>query len=174
MSTTVTRRPEASEFAEYYTGYISKVPGADIISFLEQQLESTTSLLRSIDEAKGDYRYEAGKWSIKELLGHIIDGERVFSYRALVFARNDSTSLPGFDQDPWSKNANYANLTMKEIVDEFEAVRRSTIQLFRHLDASAWDRAGVANNNRMTTRAAAFIIACHTEHHLAILKSRYF
>ena len=173
MSTIATRRPEASEFAEYYTGYISRVPDADVLTFLDAQLGSTVALLRGIDDAKGNHRYEAGKWSVKELLGHIIDGERVFSYRALVFARNDSTSLPGFDQDPWSQNANYANLTMKEIVDEFEAVRRSTILLFRHLDASAWDRVGVANNNRMTARAAAFIIAGHTEHHLAILKSRY-
>src|SRR5437870_2520715 len=101
-------RPEATEFAEYYTGYINTVPGADILGFLEQQLNSTLRLMRGLDETKGDFRYEPGKWSIRELLGHIIDTERVFSYRALVFARGDRTPLPGFDQDIWAPNANYA------------------------------------------------------------------
>jgi hypothetical protein len=172
MSTAI-GRPETSEFAEYYTGYISKVPGGDILQFLQQQLITTSDLLRSLPEAKGDFRYQPGKWSMKELFGHIIDTERVFAYRGLVFARNDSSPLPGFDQEPWSKYANYANLTLSDIAAEFETVRRSSIHLFRNLDQSAWSRKGIADNKGMTVRAAAFIIGGHTQHHLDILNSRY-
>jgi hypothetical protein len=173
MSKTVVARPQSEEYAEYFSGYIGKVPGADVLVFLQQQLESIARDIRGIDPAKGDFRYENGKWSVKELLGHIIDTERVFSYRALVFARNDSSGLPGFDQDPWARHANYANLSFNDIADEFECVRRSTLALFRHLDAAAWDRMGVANNKKMTTRAAAYVIAGHTQHHMDILKARY-
>ena len=169
----MTTRPAPGEYAEYFEGYISKVPANDITGFLTQQLESTMTLLRSIDEVQGDFRYAPDKWTVKDLLGHIIDTERVFAYRSLVFARNDSAGLPGFDQEPWAQNSNYSNLTVKDIGAEFESVRRSTLFLFRHLDAAAWNRQGIANNNKMTTRAAAFVIAGHTEHHLDILKSRY-
>src|SRR2546421_67553 len=136
MSTETMVRPETTDYAEYYNGYIGKVPGADIMGFFEQQLDSTVRLIRGIDESKGDFRYEAGKWTVKELLGHIIDTERVFSYRGLVFSRNDQSSLPGFDQEPWAQHTNYANLTLADIGAEFESVRRSTILLFRHLNPS--------------------------------------
>lgn len=173
MSKTAIGRPEITEFAEYYTGYIGKVPGSDIMSFLQDQLDSTASLIRGLDEAVGALRYEPGKWTVKELIGHIIDTERVFAYRALVFSRNDSTSLPGFDQEPWAKHAPHGKMSMADLASEFESVRRSTIHLFRHLDADAWSRRGIGNNKEMTTRAAAYIIAGHTQHHLDILKSRY-
>src|SRR5262245_24639951 len=110
MSKTQVLKPETSEYAEYFGRYVGRVPNTDIVEYLQQQLQSTMTLFASIGESKGDYRYEEGKWSIKELIGHIIDGERVFAYRALVFARNDTSPLPGFDQDPWMKHANYANL----------------------------------------------------------------
>ena len=173
MSKTAIDRPGTEEYAEYYTTYISKVPGSDILGFLEEQLGSTMTLLRGIDESKADFRYEPGKWSIKELVGHIIDSEKVFAYRGLVFARNDSASLPGFDQDVWAKHANYANLLFTEIIAEFEAVRRATILQFRHLPLDAWSRRGIANANQMTARATAYIIAGHAEHHLGILRQRY-
>jgi len=105
--------------------------------------------------------------------GHIIDSERVFAYRALVFSRSDSTTLPGFDQDLWAGHANHSTVPLKELAGEFEAVRRSTIGLFRHLDTAAWMRGGTANNNPITVRALAYLIGGHTEHHLEILKSRY-
>jgi hypothetical protein len=130
-------------------------------------------LLRGFNEEKGNYRYAPGKWTVKELLGHITDSERVFAYRALVFARNDSAALPGFDQDPWVQYANHSNVSLKDLVDEFDAVRRSTIHLLRQLDPAAWMRLGIANNNPITVRALAYVIAGHTEHHLEILKSRY-
>ena len=166
-------RPESKEYAEYFSTYIEKVPGSDILNYLEHQRASAVSLINQIDESKGDFRYEPGKWTLKELLGHIVDAERVFSYRALVFSRNDATPLPGFDQEPWARHANYNQISMREIAAEFDCLRRSTIFLFRHLDAAAWDRKGIANEKSMTTRAAAYVIAGHTEHHLGILKSRY-
>ncbi len=173
MSKTAIDRPGMDEYAEYFNTYVSKVPGSDILAFMNQQLESTAALLRGIDESKADFRYEPGKWSIKELIGHIIDSEKVFSYRGLAFGRNDTAALPGFDQDVWTKHANYANVPLGEIITEFEAVRRATILQFKHLDNAAWSRSGIANGNQLTTRAAAYIIAGHTEHHLRILKERY-
>src|SRR5437879_5054576 len=173
MATSTIGRPETSELAEYQIAYIVKVPGADILEFLQQQLEATLDLLRGIDEEKGNYRYAAGKWTVKEVVGHIIDSERVFAYRALVFSRSDSTTLPGFDQDLWAGHANHSTVPLKELAGEFEAVRRSTIGLFRHLDTAAWTRGGTANNNPITVRALAYLIGGHTEHHLEILKSRY-
>src|SRR5215470_19579318 len=148
MSKTAIDRPATEEYAEYYTTYVSKVPGSDILGFLEEQLGSTMTLLRGIDESKAGFRYEPGKWSIKELVGHIIDGEKVFAYRGLVFARNDTVSLPGFDQDIWVKNANYANIPFAEIIAEFEAVRRASILQFRHLAPDAWSRQGIANEKQ--------------------------
>jgi hypothetical protein len=173
MSKVITGRPEAREYAEAFGGYVGKVPGDDVLTFIEKQLDTVLALIRSIDESKGDFRYEPGKWSINELLGHLVDSERVFQYRALVFARNDVSPLPGFDQDPWIENSNYANLSIADIAAEFEAVRRSTILLFQHLDRSAWERQGIANDKPMTTRAAAFVIGGHVQHHLDVLNSRY-
>ena len=173
MATSTIGRPETSELAEYQIAYVGKVPGADILEFLQQQLEATLDLLRRIDEEKGNYRYAAGKWMVKEVIGHIIDSERVFAYRALVFSRNDNVTLPGFDQDLWAGHANHSTVPLKELAGEFESVRRSTIGLFRHLDTAAWMRGGTANNNPITVRALAYLIGGHTEHHLEILKSRY-
>ena len=173
MSKVQVGRPPASEYAEYYERYVGLIPGADIVDVLERQLPATLSLLAAIDEAKGNYRYAPGKWTVKDLLGHVIDTERVFAYRALVFSRNDRASLPGFDQDVWVEHAYYANLSIADIAKEFEAVRRATVSQLRHLDAAAWNRVGTGNNKEMTTRAAAYVIAGHLEHHVSILKSRY-
>src|SRR5689334_7685005 len=153
MSKTVLERPAADEYAEYYNTYISKVSGSDVLAFLEEQLKSVSTLLRGIDNVKGDFCYQPGKWSIKELIGHLIDAERVFAYRALVFSRNDPAMLPGFDQEVWSKHSNYGSLAMRDVIAEFEAVRRATILQFKHLDAAAWSRRGTANNKEMSVRA---------------------
>src|SRR5437879_7209653 len=165
MATSTIGRPETSELAEYQIAYVSKVPGADILEFLQQQLEATLDLLRGVDEEKGNYRYAAGKWTVKEVVGHVIDTERVFAYRALVFSRNDRTTLPGFDQDLWAEHASHANVPMKDLATEFEVVRRSTIDLLGHLDPVAWTRRGTANNNPISVRALAYLIGGHTEHH---------
>jgi hypothetical protein len=173
MSKVESGHPAESEYAVYYGRYVGKIEGTDIVAVLEEQLESTLPLLRGIDERTANYRYEPGKWSVKEVLGHIIDGERVFAYRALTFARNDTTALPSFDQDKWAESAPWANLPISHIVAEFEAVRRANIFMFRQCDAAAWGRTGVANEKPMTTRSAAFVIAGHLQHHLEILKTRY-
>ena len=174
MSKVESGQPQESEYAVEYGRYIGKIEGTDVVAVLEKQLDSTLQLFRGLDERNADFRYEPGKWSVKEVIGHILDAERVFAYRALVFSRNDRTALPGFDQDEWAEFAPYSRLPLSQIISEFEVVRGSTILLFRQCDTDAWTRAGVANEKQMTTRSAAFAIAGHLEHHLDVLKTRYF
>ena len=166
-------KPDETEYAVYYGRYVGKIEGEDIVAVLQEQLQSALSFLRGIDDHTADFRYAPGKWSVKELIGHVIDSERVFAYRALAFARNESTPLPGFDENQWAAHANYSSFSMNDILTEFETVRRSTLFLFRQMDEAAWNRRGNANGKEMTTRSAAFIIAGHLQHHLEILKSRY-
>ena len=173
MTKPVHARPQPGEYAEFYANYVGKIPGDNIIQFLNEQLDSTTTLLRNLDEATGEKRYAEGKWSVKEVIGHIVDSERVFAYRALVFARGDHGPLPGFDQDTWMRQANFANSSMEDMAAEFAAVRQSTILLLQSLPPESWDRRGTANNKELTTRAAAYIIGGHAQHHLEILKARY-
>jgi hypothetical protein len=173
MCKAVNGRPQPNEYAENHLDYINEVPGDDILNFLQEQLGSTVALLNTIDETRSTHRYEAGKWSIREVFGHIIDAERVFAYRALTFGRGDQTPLPGFDQEPWARHANYENVKIRDIAAEFESVRRSTIFFFKHLAPEAWDRRGTAHGKEVTTRAIAFMIGGHGQHHLTILKARY-
>jgi hypothetical protein len=166
-------KPAPSEFGAHFGRYINLVEDPDIIRVLENQLASTRALLAGISDETSVLRYEPGKWSIRELAGHVVDSERVFAYRALRFARNDKTELPGFDQDTFAANANFHNLPMQDIRLEYESVRTSTLFLFKHLQPEAWGRRGVANQNEITVRALAFTIAGHELHHMAILKGRY-
>ena len=173
MSTAATSRPQASEYAPYYERYISKVPDGDIVGTLGRQLEETLALIRGIPEARGDFRYAEGKWSIKELLGHVIDSERVFAYRALRFGRGDTTPLSGFEQDDFVRGADFNKRSLSDLAEEYEHVRRATLSLFGSLDASAWDRRGTANDNEVSVRGLAFIVAGHERHHVEILRTRY-
>ena len=166
-------RPASSEYAPYYERYVVLVPEGDIVSILERQLETTLQLLRGIDESQAGRRYAPGKWSIKELVGHLIDTERIFSYRALRFARNDKTPLTGFDQDAYVSNANFDDILMNDLAAEFEYLRRSDIRLFRGLREAAWSRRGTANDVEVSVRALAFIIAGHEAHHVQVLKTLY-
>lgn len=167
------KRPENTEYAEFYAGYVSQVEGANIIEALEKQHEEMDVLFSGIAEERGTYAYEPGKWTIKQLLGHLIDGERVFSYRALRFARGDKTELPGFDQDPYVANGNANNISMDDLLDEFLALRKSNIIFFKNLSEEAWSRTGTASSNEITVRALAFIMVGHVAHHVKILKQRY-
>jgi hypothetical protein len=167
------RRPENSEYAEYFDRYIQWIKDPDVLDVLERQRHSIESILGGLSEEQGNQRYAPGKWSVKELMGHVIDTERVFAYRALRFARNDATALAGFDQDAFALHANYANIPLQSIAAEFEAVRHATLLLFRHLQPEAWDRHGISNKNELSVRAAAYVIAGHAQHHLEILKSKY-
>jgi uncharacterized damage-inducible protein DinB len=173
MTTLASNKPAESEYAPYYGKYISLVSSGDITRSLETQLNDTLALLAGIDEATAVYRYAEGKWSIKELVGHIIDAERIFAYRALWFARNDKTPLPGFEQDDFMRFASFEQYPLTELAEEFKTVRQSTIQLFKHISPEAWDRAGVASDNPMSVRAVAWAIAGHELHHREILRSRY-
>lgn len=167
-------RPEPGEFAPYYERYISLVAGTDILGTLDAQRRQTLLLLSGRDDRDGEYRYAPGKWSAKEVLGHVCDTERVFAYRALRIARGDQTPLAGFEQDDYVKNSPFAKAPMEEIIEDYIAVRRASITLFRNLDEAAWVRRGVANKNEVSVRALAYIIAGHELHHRRILEEKYF
>ncbi len=166
-------RPEANEYAPYYGKYVSLVPEDDILITLEKQLPETMALLAR-PESDGDFRYAPGKWSVKESLGHVIDAERVFSYRALRIARNDKTPLAGFEQDDYVKYGPFGHCRLAALVEEFAAVRKATVLMFRALDEAAWTRRGMASNNEVTVRALAYMIVGHELHHRRIFRENYF
>ena len=173
MSRATLERPDASEYAPFYASYIAKVPDGDILEILEQQRQDTQTLLRAIPEAKAGTRYAPGKWSIREVIGHLIDSERVFAYRALRFARGDATPLPKFDEVDYVRQGRFDARSLADIASELDHVRRATIDLFRHFDGDAFRRHGVANNVDVSVRALACIIAGHERHHVEILRTRY-
>jgi uncharacterized damage-inducible protein DinB len=166
--------PEPSEYLPYYGKYVSLVPGNHLTATLETQAGESLESLRGISEAKSLYRYQPTKWSIKEMLGHLIDAERIFTYRALRFARNDQTPLPSFDQDPYVAAANFDAHPWHDLTAEFEHVRRSTILFFGGLTPEEANRSGTASNGKITVRALGYIIAGHELHHMGILRERYF
>ncbi len=166
-------KPDTTEYLPYYGKYVSLVPDGDILTVLDKQMEETAGLLNSIPESRATFRYAPGKWSIKELVGHVIDAERIFAYRALRFARNDKTPLPGYEQDDYVSNASFDSCTLADLASELKSVRQSNILLFKHLDEDAWMRRGLANDSEASVRALAHIIAGHELHHREILRSRY-
>ena len=165
--------PDASEYASYYGRYITLVAGNDVVAALEDQPRETLALLSGLTEEQGDYRYAPDKWSIKEMLGHVIDAERVFSYRALRFARNDGTPLASFEQDDYVRAGGSAERRLADLIEEFVCVRRATVWLFRALSPEAWMRRGVASDNPVSVRALAYIVAGHELHHRTVLKEKY-
>lgn len=140
---------------------------------MSEQNKETLALLRGLSESQADSRYAPGKWSVKELVGHLIDSERIFTYRALRFARNDKTELPGFEQDDYIKHASFGARSIGDLADELEHVRRASLDLFRSLDEEAWQRRGLANDAEISVRALAYIIAGHELHHVQVLKTKY-
>jgi uncharacterized damage-inducible protein DinB len=173
MSAQTATRPAETEYLPYYHKYVALVPAGDVIETLQRQSADTLALLGSLDEAQGSHAYEPGKWSIKGVIGHVIDTERIFAYRALRFARNDQTPLPGYDQDDYGRAANFDARTLASLTDEFQSVRAATVALFRSLDDEAWPRRGQANNAEVSVRALAHIIAGHELHHVRIIRERY-
>ena len=165
--------PEASEYAPYYAKYTALVPAGDVVRTLEAQAKETIAILSGLTEEQGNHRYEQDKWTIKEMLGHVNDTERIFAYRALRIARNDKTNIEGFEQDDYVRNANFASLRLADLVAEFESIRNATLTLLRSLDEDAWGRRGTANKNEVSVRALAYIIAGHELHHRKILKDKY-
>jgi uncharacterized damage-inducible protein DinB len=169
----VVTRPASTEYAPHYAHYVDRVPEDDILATLERQAIETAKLLASIDEHKAVHRYEEGKWSVKELLGHVVDSERVFAYRALCFARGEEQPLPGFDQNPYVENASFDSWSIADLAEQYALTRRSTILLLRNLPEEAWMRQGIASDNAITVRALAWIVVGHERHHVAILRDRY-
>jgi uncharacterized damage-inducible protein DinB len=167
-------RPQPGEYSPNYERYIAKLQDEDILAILEQQRRQMLILLSSRSEAEGDLCYAPGKWSVKQVVGHICDSERVFAYRALTISRGDKTLLPGFDENSWAEHAPWAHRHMEDLIEEYIAVRRATVSLFRNLDEAAWDRRGSANGHVVTVRALAYIIAGHELHHRTMLEERYF
>jgi len=172
-ATTISGRPQASEYAHYYDRYISLVTGQDILPILEQQRRDTLLLLSGWDEEEGNFRYAPGKWSAKEVLGHVCDTERIFAYRALRIARADATPIEGFEQDDYVRYGPFAHRALADLIEEFIAVRRATISLLRNLDEEDWLRRGTASQDPFTVRALAYVIAGHELHHRRILAAKY-
>jgi hypothetical protein len=166
-------KPEADEHAAYYSRYIDLVPDGDILGTLAGQIGVTLTELRQISDADSLLRYAPGKWSVREVVGHMIDTERIFGYRALRFARSDKTPLPGFEQDDYIAAANFDERPWADLIDEFYAVRRSNLAMFRGLTPEAWLRQGTASDNAMSVRAAAYVIAGHERHHLGVIRDKY-
>jgi hypothetical protein len=166
-------RPQAGEYAAYQEIYVSRVPGGPIVQTLRHQSEETLALLRRVPEEGAMFAYAPGKWTIKEVIGHLIDTERVMVYRALRFARNDATALPGFDENLYAAEGRFATRSVASLTGELAAVRTSTAAFFEGISPEAWLRSGNANDYRLTVRGLAYVIAGHELHHVAILKERY-
>jgi uncharacterized damage-inducible protein DinB len=166
-------RPAAGEFLPYYGTYIDRVPDGDIVETLRRQVGDSLTLIKSIPETVGDKRYAPGKWSVREVIGHLIDAERIFLYRALRFGRADATPLAGFDENEYVANAPFTKVSLANLADELDHVRRATVHFFENLDEDAFSRRGAANGAEITVRALAFIVAGHESHHMNVLKTRY-
>jgi len=166
-------RPAAGEAADFHFRYITLVPDGDIRRILQDQLTEAMSEFDRISADRSAHRYASGKWSIREVVGHIIDTERVFAYRAMWFARGLDAALPGFDQDVAAAVAGAHERPWRSLVDEFHSVRQATLTLFHNLPADAWLRGGIASDNPITVRALAYVVAGHVRHHLTILRERY-
>jgi DinB superfamily len=166
------QRPASTEHAAYYGKYIDLVTETDIVATLAAQLDEVLPFLRAIPESQGNVLHPPYTWSIKHVVGHLTDSERVFGYRALRFARGDATALPGFDENAYARAAESDRRPLADLVAEFEALRRSHVLMFRNLPEAAWSRSGLANNNGVSVRAAAYILVGHVRHHTAILRKR--
>ena len=167
-------RPEAGEFAPALAGYIAHIAEEeDLFEVLTSQLQELPRLLGSVPSSREEHRYAPGKWSIREIVGHLSDSERVFAYRALRFARGDESPLQGFDENAYVPELKAESRRLADLTAEWTDVRRATLSLFRHLPAEAWQRGGVASGKPVSVRALGFIIAGHTRHHVGVLEERY-
>jgi hypothetical protein len=166
-------RPASNEYAPYYETYVSVAPQGDPLEGLVAQGDGLSATLQGLSGEAAGFRYAPDKWSIREVVGHLIDAERVFAYRALRFGRGDQTALPGFDQNEWAASTNADQRSLGDLLREFGAVRAATSTLFTGLPPTAWGAGGVASDNYVTVRALLYIILGHTEHHLRILRERY-
>jgi hypothetical protein len=167
-------RPGTDEYAPGFADYVAEIgDGEDIVAVLASQLQQVATRLGAVPAMGGDYRYAPGKWSLKEVVGHLSDTERVFAYRALSIARGDPAPLPAFDDQAWVAQMGAGDRTLADIVAEFAVVRQASLALFRHLPAAAWTRRGIASGHPASVRAMAWVMAGHARHHLEVVEARY-
>lgn len=165
--------PESGECSAYFRRFLDLVDDPDLLGFLVAQQVKMREFLAALPEAKGSFRYAPGKWTVKQVIGHLADTERVFSYRALSFARADTQPLPGFEEVPWVAASNFDSRSVASLTAGLDAVRTSTLELFEHFDEAAWRRTGVADGVTFSVRALGYFVAAHVEHHRGILEDRY-
>ena len=169
-----TARPGADEYAPAFADYVARIgDDENIVTVLGDQLDEVLARFGAVPDSRGDFRYAPGKWSLKEVIGHLADTERVFAYRALSIARHDPAPLPAFDDQAWVAEMGAGDRTLADIVEEFGIVRRGTLALFRHLPPAAWTRRGTANGHPASVRAMAYVMAGHARHHLEVVEARY-
>ena len=166
-------RPAADEYDPYYSAYIDRIAGNKVDEVLRQQKVETETLLSGLTDEAAIFRYAPDKWTVKEVVGHICDTERIFAYRALCIARGDDQALPGMDQDLYAAGANFDSRSVQSLAEEYATIRSATLSLFDNLDSGSWLRRGVANGVGVSVRALAYIIAGHESHHIHILRERY-
>ncbi|HEX8905336.1 MAG TPA: DinB family protein [Longimicrobiaceae bacterium] len=169
----VFERPTSDEHSPYYSKYIDLIPEGDVMDLLERQADELPAFLRGIPADRHDHRYAEGKWSVKEVIGHLSDTERVFAYRALRFARGDRTELPGFDENAYTPAGEFGRRDWESLVEEWLSVRRASLSLLRGLPPEAAARRGPANGQDISVRALAYIMAGHVVHHTRLLRERY-
>ncbi len=173
MTTPSATRPAPGEFTPYFGTYIDKVPDGDVIAALESGINTTRKVLASVSEEQAGFRYAEGKWSVKEVLGHMSDTERIFAYRLLTFARGDAGPLPGYDENIYTPAQEADRAPLALLLDDLVTARAATLTMLKVLPPAAWTRRGVANNAPLSVRAAAWIIAGHEIHHRGVLEARY-
>jgi hypothetical protein len=166
-------KPQAGEYNTYYQRYIDLAIEDDVVGALDAQAHETASLLGGLSDEQASHRYAPGKWSVKQIAGHIIDGERVFAYRVLSIGRGDPAALPGFDQDPWVANGGADDRSISDLAEELATVRKANVMMMRALSDEAWRRIGTASDNPVSPRALAYVMLGHERHHLRILRERY-
>lgn len=166
-------RPAKTDYDPYYGGYIQLVKGNNIVQFIEEQKNRTEKFLRSISEEESFHSYDKGKWTIKQVVGHVTDTERIMAYRALCLARKEKQPLPGFEEKDYAVTGKFNSRKYSELVDELKIVREANLPMIRSFDEEMISLAGIVNDKRVTVLALLFIIAGHQEHHLQIIKERY-
>ncbi|MBX7204358.1 MAG: DinB family protein [Bacteroidia bacterium] len=166
-------KPSATTYPSYYEKYVQLLPDEPINALLERQLREIDEVFSQVPDSKADYRYAKGKWSVKEVLGHLLDAERIFAYRALCIARGEHQSLPGFEEDDYVRNGFFGERNLDDLLVEFMYLRKSNLQLFYGLSEEALNRNGKANNLQVNCRAVFWIMAGHVQHHLQVIRERY-
>lgn len=169
----IQQKPPSEEYPVYYQIYFDQIPNEPLLKLLESNSNDMLSWIGQLDDAKGDYRYQEGKWTIKEVLYHIMDAERIFAFRALSFARNETAPVPFYDHNAYVEELQIDHLSLQEIMEEFESLRKSTIAFFKNLNETALVSIGKVGEFPMSTRAAGYIIAAHANHHLNVFKQKY-